>query len=282
MSSVFTGVISKVLSFLMSLLFFLFKVGFICVMPFATACIVYFIYYKIKGYTPIIDNRGKWEVPHMLYRLFVLLPKQIILDHFTLDPNTFKEYGVHVVEGEQGSGKTVTMVYLLKKFRTIYPNIKIFTNMEYKYQDGVLNDLSQLSLDTNGVYGEIDVIDELQSVLDSSFSKNFPVELLSIICQQRKVRRCILSSTQNFPRLAKQLREQTNFIYRPLTLFGCLTIVRVYKAKLDENANFIDKDNKPIKIFFFVHDDDLRNSYDSYKTVDLIKVSKDKKSKGVA
>ena len=130
--------------------------------------------------------------------------------------------------------------------------------------------------------GEIDVIDELQSVLDSSFSKNFPVELLSIICQQRKVRRCILSSTQNFPRLAKQLREQTNFIYRPLTLFGCLTIVRVYKAKLDENANFIDKDNKPIKIFFFVHDEDLRNSYDSYKTVDLIKVSKDKKSKGVA
>lgn len=273
-NGIFSTLFSSLGGFLLKLLLFLFKVVLIVFLPFLVACVIYFFYYKIKGYKPIQDERGKIREPNLFYKLFVLLPKQFIEDFYTIDPNTFNEYGVHVVEGEQGAGKTMTIVYLLRSFRQRYPKLKVYTNMEYKYQDGVLKDLSQLDLNTNGIYGEIDVIDELQSVLDSSFSKNFPVELLSIICQQRKVRRCILSSTQNFTRLAKQLREQTNFIYKPITLLGCFTIVRQYKAVLDENANFIIDKAKPIRTFCFVHDYDLRHSYDSYKTVDLIKIKK--------
>lgn len=273
-NGIFSTLFSSLGGFLLKLLFFLFKVVLIVFLPFLVACVIYFFYYKIKGYKPIQDERGKIREPNLFYKLFVLLPKQFIEDFYTIDPNTFNEYGVHVVEGEQGAGKTMTIVYLLRSFRQRYPKLKVYTNMEYKYQDGVLKDLSQLDLNTNGIYGEIDVIDELQSVLDSSFSKNFPVELLSIICQQRKVRRCILSSTQNFTRLAKQLREQTNFIYKPITFLGCFTIVRQYKAVLDENANFIIDKAKPIRTFCFVHDYDLRHSYDSYKTVDLIKIKK--------
>lgn len=272
----FNGIFSTLLSslggFLLKLILFLFKIALIVVLPFITACVVYFFYYKIKGYKPIQDERGNLKEPNLFYKLFVLLPKQFVKDFYTVDPNTFAEYGVHVVEGRQGAGKTMTIVYLLRYFQHMYPKVKVYTNMEYRYQDGELKNLSQLNLDTNGIYGEIDVIDELQSVLDSSFSKNFPVELLSIICQQRKVRRCILSSTQNFSRLAKPLREQTNFIYRPFTILGCLTVVRQYEANLDENANFIIDKAKPVRTFCFVHDDDLRKSYDSYKTVDLIKV----------
>ena len=273
-NGIFSTLFSSLGGFLLKLLLFLFKVVLIVFLPFFVACVIYFFYYKIKGYKPIQDERGKIREPNLFYKLFVLLPKQFIEDFYTIDPNTFNEYGVHVVEGEQGAGKTMTIVYLLRSFRQRYPKLKVYTNMEYKYQDGVLKDLSQLDLNTNGIWGEIDVIDELQSVLDSSFSKNFPVELLSIICQQRKVRRCILSSTQNFTRLAKQLREQTNFIYKPITLLGCFTIVRQYKAVLDENANFIIDKAKPIRTFCFVHDYDLRHSYDSYKTVDLIKIKK--------
>lgn len=271
--SVFSSVITSLLSLFKPVLIVLLKLIVIGLLPFLTACTVYFSYYYIKGYRPLKCHLGKFKGHNILYKLFVQLPNRIILDYYTKDPDIFKEYGFYMVVGKQGTGKSVTMAYLLHKWQTIYPKLKVISNMGYRYEDTKLVDLSQLSLNTNGIYGEVDVLDEVQSVLGTEFSKNFPEYFKELIHQQRKVRRCILGGTQDFEQVAKAIRLQCRYVFMVKTYFNCFTVVKQYDCVLDKDAKLITGvSNKPIKTFCFVHDDFLRNSFDSYKTVDKIKV----------
>ena len=54
-------------------------------------------------------------------------------------------------------------------------------------------------------------------------------------------------------------------MYYPFTIAGCLTVVRVYKPVLDEQGTL--KERKLRKVFCFVHDQELREMFDSYKTI---------------
>lgn len=246
----------------------LFKLTFItscAVAPFVFMVVAYCIYYRRNGVKRIRDERGKFKEHNFFRKLFIDFPKQFAYDYMTIDPNTFKEYGMHLLCGEQGSGKTTLMAYLVRKYKTIYPRLKVRSNFSCAMQDYELTDWHELTLDTNGIYGELDCIDEIQNWFSSNQSKNFPPDMLTVITQQRKVRRCILATSQIFTRVAKPIRENTYLMYYPFTAFGCITFVRVYKPILDEQGCL--KERKLKKFFFFVHDDELRNMFDSYKTI---------------
>ena len=239
---------------------------FICaVAPFFFSTLMFCIYYRKKGIKRIKNEKGKFKVHSILRRLFIDFPKQYAHDLMTIDPNTFKEYGMHLLCGEQGSGKTTLMAYLIRKYKTIYPRVKVRSNFSCTMQDYPLTSWEELTLDTNGIFGEIDCIDEVQNWFSSNQSKNFPPDMLTIITQQRKVRRCILATSQIFTRVAKPIRENTYLMYYPFTVFGCITFVRVYKPILDEQGGL--KEKKLKKFFFFVHDEELRSMFDSYKTI---------------
>ncbi len=234
---------------------------------FILICLIYYIYFrgfkKIKAPTKIEE---KYKEPSLLKKIFVLFPRQLVLDRLTYDPNTFNKYGLHMVCGKQGRGKTITVVYLLKKWKREFPKCRIITNMDYLGEDCKLTDWKQLTLDTNGIYGEIDVIDEIQNWFCSMQSKDFPPDFLHIITQQRKVRRCIIGTSQVFNRVAKPLREQTQYLYQPITLLGCFTICRVYELEFNGSGDV--KSKHCVKTFCFVQDSELRYSYDSYKVVE--------------
>lgn len=248
-----------------NLLFKLFFITACAVAPFVFMVIVFCIYYNQNGVKRIKDERGKFKEHNFLIKLFIDFPKQFAYDFMTIDPNTFKEYGMHLLCGEQGSGKTTLMAYLVRKYKTIYPRLKVRSNFSCAMQDYELTDWRELTLDTNGIYGELDCIDEIQNWFSSNQSKNFPPDMLTLITQQRKVRRCILATSQIFTRVAKPIRENTYLMYYPFTAFGCITFVRVYKPVLDEQGCL--KERKLKKFFFFVHDSELRNMFDSYKTI---------------
>jgi ATP-dependent Clp protease ATP-binding subunit ClpX len=152
--------------------------------------------------------------------------------------------------------------------------------MEYQHQDSSLESWEQLTIDSNGIYGEIDVIDEIQNWFSSNKSSSFPPDFLHIITQQRKVRRCIIGTSQVFSRISKPLREQTQYLYMPLTLFGCFTICRVYEVEIDQQGDLKSKNCK--KTFCFVHDKELRESYDSYKVIEDVKSGYKKSSDKVS
>ena len=200
-----------------------------------------------------------------LLRLYVDFPKRIILDRLNANPDSYDTYGVHVFAGEQGSGKTVAAMHFAKMLKERNPSSKIASNINLNYQDTHIEGWEDIMQNNNGVYGQAIIIDELQNWFNSNESRNFPPEMLTEITQQRKQRKCVIGTSQVFTRVAKPIREQVTFLYKPMTVLGCLTIVRVYKCDLkdDGTVNKMHMRN----CYFFVHDDELRNCYDTYEKV---------------
>jgi hypothetical protein len=227
----------------------------------------WFLYFTIKGYK-IKKGTGKVIKESKFKRLFIDFPKRFWLDMFNRDPDTFQDFGLHLIAGEQGSGKTILMVWLIQYYQLKYPKLIVKTNFAYTNQQGEIQHYMDVVYSNNGVLGEIDGFDELQNWFSTQDSKNFPPEMLQEITQQRKQRKMILGTSQKFNRVAKQIREQTNVLYEPMTLMGCLTIVRVYKPDINDEGTV--KKKKLRKLFFFVHTDELRNSFDTYKKIERL------------
>lgn len=204
---------------------------------------------------------------NILIRLLFLLPHQIVIDLFNKQDYEFNENGFHLFVGEQGSGKTISLVYTIMQMKKQYPKMKVRTNMSYKYEDGEIKSWKNLVFSNNGIYGQIDVIDEVQNWFNSLQSKDFPPEMFSEITQQRKQRKCIFGTSQVWGRVAKPIREQVKYVYKPLTLFGCLTIIRKYKPNVDDEGS-IDT-LKLRSISFFIHNDEVRNAFDTYKKIQI-------------
>lgn len=248
------------------------KILFIILLPFELLFldfILWRLYYKFKGFK-MPENISLYKKRGFLKRVFYDFPKQFWLDKFKREPGEFMEYGVHLFCGEQGSGKTTAVVDLLmNKWSKMYPKMKIYTNMDYLYQDGEINHWKDLINNSNGVFGVANVIDEIQNWFNSLQSKDFPPEMMLEITQQRKQRKVILGTAQVFGRIAKPIREQTSFVYLPRTFLGCFTIVRVSKPIYYDEATFEFK--KYIKTYFFVHTSKHRKAFDTYKKIERYK-----------
>lgn len=187
----------------------------------------------------------------------------------------FRQFGLRMFCGRQGSGKTIGMVWLLEQWRRKYPKLKIYTNLDYANQDGPLLGWDDLLTIRNGEDGVVFAIDEIQNEFSSNNWKDFPESLLSEITQQRKQRVCILASSQVFTRVAKQLREQCYQVIECRTFFGRWTRLRAYDA---DDYNMII-DSKDFKAKFkmrkiwknsFIQTDELRGLYDTYQKVKRI------------
>lgn len=211
-------------------------------------------------------------------RIFFKLPFQIVADMYNHADYEFTENGLHLIVGEQGTGKTITLVYLLMRYKRQFPELKIRSNMKYAFEDGAIKNWKDLVFRNNGVFGEIDVIDEIQNWFNSLESKDFPVEMFQEITQQRKQRKMIIGTSQVWQRVAKPIREQVKLVYEPRTYFGCLTVVRISKPVINDDGS-VEK-LLPRGMFFFVHDDDIRNAFDTYHKIQVMSLKGFKEQKG--
>ena len=170
-------------------------------------------------------------------KIFIDLPKRIVDDMFAKNPDFFPYQGLIIFEGRQGNGKTISAIQFARQMQREYSKSKVITNLNYKFQNDELNHWSKLINYKNGIYGVIAVLDETQNWFASNQSKNFPPEMLQVITQNRKNRRIILGTAQNFYLLAKAIRSQTTEVRRCATFFGCLTLVRRFEPILDSEGN---------------------------------------------
>lgn len=187
---------------------------------------------------------------------------------------TFREYGLTLYVARQGGGKTVSMVEYLERMREKYPKAIIVTNFDYRYQDKAMEGWQDFFDIRNGTDGVIFAIDEIQNEFSSSAWKNFPETLLSEITQQRKQRIKIVATTQIFTRTVKQLREQANDVVQCVTFGNRWTFNKRFDA-VDYN-NSIDSPSAREKVRIlgrssFVHDDYLRDLFDTYAKVERMK-----------
>lgn len=205
-----------------------------------------------------VKKAGFWR------RLMVDAPRRIMLDLFDRDPEFFRFQGLHVFCGEQGSGKTISLVEMMMRIQKEYPKARCITNLGYAHEDAQLTDWRQLLTYNNAKKGVVVGIDELQNWFASG-KNTLPTEMLEVVTQNRKNRRIILGTSQVFTRMAKGLREQCTLIYEPITFFGAVTWVRIKKPVLDFEGNV--KEMKRRGSYFFVHTPELREAYDTYKVI---------------
>ena len=232
---------------------------------FFVLCSIFIVIGLLKG-KRFKKGQSRRIIQHsFLRKLFIDLPKQFVDDLFDKDPDFFKYQGCVIFEGRQGKGKTISMIEFARRMQLEYPLSKCCSNIKYKYQDTKLTDWRMLMNYKNDIYGVIVIMDELQNWFSSNDSKNFPPEMLSIITQNRKNRRIILGTSQNFYLLAKAIRSQASEVRRCTTLLGCLTIVRRFEPILDSEGLVIDWKNRGM--YFFVHNKELRDMYDTYEVV---------------
>lgn len=209
--------------------------------------------------------------PSVFKRLFIDLPHRVSEDMFDRDPDAFGYKGLIIFEGRQGRGKTIAMCQFARQMQQEYPRAKCLSNLDFKFEDYELDDWTKLVDYTNDKYGVIAVMDELQNWFSSNQSKDFPPEMLETITQNRKNRRIILGTSQNFYLLAKAIRSQATEVRRCATYFGALTIVRRVEPILDSDGNVKEWRNRGM--YFFVHDKELRESYDTYHVIKSLRKS---------
>lgn len=250
-------------------LYQLFLIVIIALSPFGLVCVIGIIqHYRAGDKLPQKKYPSEWHNTNFLKKLFWLFPRRFVDDIFERDPDEFpmSKTGLYIFEGKQGSGKTVSACYYMIMLKLQHPALKIMSNISFSYADDRMEEWTDMVFKQNGAYGQIIFIDEIQNYFNSLESKNFPPEALQEICQQRKQRKAIFGTTQVFQRIAKPIREQTRFVVRPRTLFGCITIMSFFDPSMDKDGQ-VEKMRR-VKTLFFVHTKKLREAFDTFETVE--------------
>lgn len=267
MLSMFWSMIRVFVDFLKYPLYFIL----ICILLILISCAFYYVKGLLKGKRVPKGNRRRLRKPSLLKKIFILMPKQYIEDLFSRPADFFPYQGMIIFEGRQGSGKTISMVRYMKDMQYEFPDALCTTNLAYTDENKPLKTWTMLIDYKNGYKGVIVAMDELQNWFSSNDSKNFPPEMLSLITQNRKNRRIILGTSQNFYLLAKAIRSQATEVRRCATYFGCLTVVRRLEPILDSEGNVVEW--KKRGIYCFVHDKELRDSYNTWKVIENLRKS---------
>lgn len=219
-----------------------------------------------------------FEVLHdeiFLKKIFKFIMRSIADIVKANEKNEFNDYGMTVYTGRQGSGKTMSMVERLEQIRRDYPEVKILTNFGYLFEDEKLDDWQKL-IDIRSDEGIVFCIDEIQNEFDVYDVRNFNLEILKVITQQRKQGIKVLATSQVFTRVSKPLREQTFEVVECNTILGRWTWQKCFDA--DDYNLHIDNPH-PEKMFDvprkwrknFVQSNKIRSLFDSYKVIESMK-----------
>lgn len=216
--------------------------------------------FRFKKGSRVVLKPRRW-----IQKAFIDFPKQYAQDLMDKEPDFFQYQGMYMFTGRQGRGKSIAEVEFILRMQKEYPRSKVLTNFGYVKQDVELKHWRQLIDYKNGKYGVIVGIDETQNWFSSNASKDFPEEMLEVVTQNRKNRRVIVGTAQNFYLLAKGIRTQTSEVRECFTAFGCVTFVRCREPILNEVGEVVEWKNRGI--YWFVHNKEIREAYDTYRVI---------------
>lgn len=260
---------------LMNVFLSIFKIPFIAVFIFIGYYIAaVFFWYFVRWFKGDRVQRGsvrRIKPRSVIIRLLWDAPRRYVDDLYKRQPDFFQPQGMIIFTGRQGNGKTTALMQYAIDLLDTYPKAKCLSNTKFAYQDEKLVHWKQLVDYKNEHKGIVVIMDELQNWFGSNQSRNFPPEMLGVITQNRKNRRVILGTAQNFYLLAKAIRSQCTEIRQCVTLAGVLTIVIKREPIIDNDGDV--KDLKYRGMYFFVHSERLRNSYDTWSVVDALSSS---------
>lgn len=223
--------------------------------------------YKLSKLKKYRSNSIPITPSSFLHKVIFILPDLIAQYLNDLRSEDFKEHGLFLFCGEQGSGKTMSMTYNINLLCLRYPELFILTNYGLLCQDLPLTSPDDLLNYHNGERGIVFGIDEIQATWNSRLWRdNFSPELMGALCQNRKSHRVIFATCQSVSQVDKAIRLQTRRYIQNYTLFDFLTISLWYKPHFDFEGNLEKSTLKKIQIF--LQEPSIRYQYNTY---DIIK-----------
>ena len=193
-------------------------------------------------------------------------------------------FGIYMFVGDVGEGKTVSLVNHIKELKSSDPRIKVFTNFYYEGEDGRIEHWKDM-LDVPSY--SIIAIDEVQNTFNQRNWNSFPPELVHLITQNRKwgkdiegeerppgVRICF--TTQDYENTDIMIRRLCNRVIRCASFFKGRMIYNMWYTRKEFEKT--DEKRKRIKTRYFISDDDIRNSYNTYRILESMR-SKDEDEK---
>lgn len=212
----------------------------------------------------------------ILARLFYWKVKDLFNSFKNRKEKQIHLFGIYGFFGLPGQGKTLSMTAELMGLRKKYGNdIYIFTNYGFKQEDKPFDNWRML-LDT---YDKPCVFawDEVQNEFNSRDFKNFPIELLTLLTQNRKGHgKRIYYTAQRYSRVDKVFRELSFLVGDCRTILGRYTRVRWFDTEDYEMLQSTPDVNKrikikPRKVDKFIQTDEIRDNYDSYQMLESAK-----------
>lgn len=187
-------------------------------------------------------------------------------------PFYFEPDGLLVACGPQGSGKTLTVVNYVQQLVNFYPKSLLVTNLDIKGIPGDykvikysnLNDLIKyFDIVTNGEYGVIYLVDEIQVLFNALLKRGMSIEVLETISQQRKQRKHIVGTAQVFMKIDKVFREQMRFVISCKKLCGVLQYNTIFNgSEIREESGKVHVDEIKARRLWF-HSPKMYENYDT-------------------
>lgn len=199
------------------------------------------------------------------------IPENVRMSQFKTEKE-FPYSGIWIFTGQQGSGKTLHMMHVVRDIHRQYPDALIVSNISiFGIPCIPYSGLEDFGKYNNGNKGIIYVLDEIQTMYNSLESAKMPASSLAVWSQNRKNRRVILGTSQRFNRIAKGLREQTTWNIECKRSFLWFYPYRVLDgADYDENGKYIPSEQP--RMHFYVPE---KSCMLMYNTLEVVKPSSD-------
>lgn len=180
--------------------------------------------------------------------------------------------GLRIYTAPQGGGKTLSMVHDALELIEEFPEIKVVTNLKLKntknfyYFQGTQGLKKALKECRNGEKGVLMIVDEFQ--LFASKKDGVPVEVFQSLCQQRKQRRFMMGTAQDWEDVDVSTRKKVKEVVKCRTILGHIQINNVfdgYSIKYDKKNSSWECTQIGTRIF--KHNQALYDSYDTFAEV---------------
>lgn len=228
-------------------------------------------FYKRVHKNYILKRIGNFE----LTPVWLDFIKWVIIDLLRDEWSKHKKFGIYQFVALPGEGKTLSMVAHIERDKKTYPNTKVYTNFNYKGQDGAINHWSDMIKYSKQCFKDgvpcILAMDEIHITFDSLDYRNFPAEMLSLISFNRKFGTQFLCSSQIYERIPKKIRDIANYTVL------CKNVLKLdrmfidyYFDTNDYEKGFEGQKRKCSFIRHFVASDELRSKYNTLQQVDRL------------
>lgn len=186
----------------------------------------------------------------------------------TPDKRDLPPMGMRVYIGPQGHGKSLSMIHDALEIKKKYPKMLVLTNMDISFANkkfqGTKGMIEMMKID-NKENGVLLIVDELQ--LFASKKQGIPYEVFQGLCQQRKHRRFLMGTAQDWEDVDVSARKKVAEVMK---------VKRFWKFQYNElfDGYTVKYDNKKGEwtckskgVFIFKHNDDLYKKYDTYAEI---------------